>query len=252
MRPTGRPARRAPMRAAACNESQEQQSLRQPRPAAEERDRPEREEEGPLRRCALTRARRPKEELIRFVLGPDGCIVPDIRERLPGRGVWVTAAREKIADAVRRKVFAAALKTAVKAPDELAAQVDRLLTEAALKAFSLANKAGEAVFGFAKVEEAIGRGQVQVLVHASDASEDGCRKLNGRLLAKNQEKPVAAVRIFTGDELSLASGRTNVIHAAMLHGGAAASFLREASRVERYRGGAPALASPNGADTDKE
>ena len=110
-----------------------------------------------VRSCALTRARRPKDELIRFVLGPDGAVVPDLKEKLPGRGVWVTAAQDTVAKAAKRNVFARALKTEAKVPEGLAGQVDRLLADAALSALGLANKAGEAVFGHAKVEEAHGQ-----------------------------------------------------------------------------------------------
>jgi len=133
-----------------------------------------------VRACALTRARRPKDELIRFVLGPDGTVVPDLKEKLPGRGVWLTAAHDTVTDAAKRNVFARALKAEAKAPEGLAAQVDRLLAEAALSALSLANKAGEAVFGHAKVEEAIARGRVLALIHAKEAADDGCRKLDGK------------------------------------------------------------------------
>ena len=93
------------------------------------------EETGPVRRCALTRDRRPKEELIRFVLGPDGTIVPDLRERLPGRGVWLTASKDCVAEAAKRNAFAAALKTKVTVPPALADQVDRLHGRNGLKRF---------------------------------------------------------------------------------------------------------------------
>lgn len=203
-----------------------------------------------VRACALTRARRPKDELIRFVLGPDGWIVPDLKEKLPGRGVWLTAAHDIVADAAKRKVFARALKTEVKAPEGLAAQVDRLLAEAALSALSLANKAGEATFGHAKVEEAIARGRVLALIHAKEAADDGCRKLDGKARGMADGSPVPAVRAFSTDELGLASGRTNVIHAALIQGGAARKFLAAAARLERYRKGRAAFASQNGPDTD--
>jgi hypothetical protein len=205
-----------------------------------------------VRRCALTRARRPKDDLIRFVLGPDGAVVPDLKERLPGRGVWLTAAHDRVAEAAKRNVFARALKTEAKVPESLAAQVDRLLADAALSALALANKAGEAVFGHAKVEEAIAKGRVLALVHAQEAAEDGCRKLDGKARGMREGSPAPVVRAFGVDELSLASGRTNVIHAALIQGGAARKFLAAAARVERYRKGSAAFANQNGSDTDKE
>ena len=222
------------------------------RQAAAEQEHEQHLEADSVRRCALTRARRPKDELIRFVLGPDGVVVPDIKEKLPGRGVWLTAAHEKVADAGKRNVFKRALKAEAKVPEGLAAQVDRLLADAALSALALANKAGEAVFGTAKIEEAIAKGRVLALIHAREAAEDGCRKLDGKFRGMRGETPVPAVSAFTADELGLASGRTNVIHAALIQGGAALRFLAAASRVERYRKGSAAFAGLNGSDTDKE
>jgi predicted RNA-binding protein YlxR (DUF448 family) len=200
----------------------------------------------------LTRQSRPKDELLRFVLAPDGIIVPDLKERLPGRGVWLTAAEDTVAEAEKRHVFARALKAEVKVPEGLAGKVDRLLADAALGALALANKAGEVVFGTAKVEEAIGKGKVLALVHASEAAEDGCRKLDGKFRGMAGETALPPVRAFSSDELGLASGRSNVIHAALIQGGAALRFHAAASRLERYRKGSAAFAARNGLDTDKE
>jgi predicted RNA-binding protein YlxR (DUF448 family) len=206
----------------------------------------------PVRSCALTRARRPRDELIRFVLGPDGAVVPDLKERLPGRGMWLTAAQDVVGEAAKRNVFARAFKPEVKVPEGLAAQVDRLLAAAAVAALSLANKAGEAVFGNAKVEDALAKGRVLALLHAREAAEDGCRKLDGKARGMGDGSPIPAIRAFDVDELSLASGRTNVIHAALIQGGAARNVLAAASRLARYRKGRAAFASQNGSDTDKE
>ena len=218
--------------------------------AAAEHDQAERDET--VRACALTRARRPKDELIRFVLGPDGTVVADLKERLPGRGVWLTAAKDVVAEAAKRKVFARALKAEAKLPENLAEEVEGRLVQAALSALSLANKAGEVVFGNAKVEEAIAGNQVLALIHAKEAAEDGCRKLDGKARGMTGGCPIPALRAFTADELSLASGRTNVIHAALIQGGAARNVLAAASRLERYRKGRAAFASQNGSDTDQE
>ena len=213
----------------------------------------ESEADDTVRRCALTRMRLPKQDLIRFVLAPTGEIVPDLKERLPGRGGWVTADHAVVAEAAKRNVFARALKVQAKVPAGLARQVDRLLVEAALGALALANKAGEVVFGTAKVEEAIAKAKVAALIHASDAAEDGCRKLDGRFRAAARGETPPPIRLFSAGELGLASGKTNVIHAALIQGGAAAKFLASASRAERYRkGSAAAFAQPIGSDTDKE
>ena len=213
----------------------------------------ESETEDTVRRCALTRMRLPKQDLIRFVLAPNGEIVPDLKERLPGRGVWVTATHDAVAEAAKRNVFARALKAEVKVPAGFAETVGRLLVYGALGALALANKAGEVVFGNAKVEEAIATSKVAALVHASDAAEDGCRKLDGKFRATARGETPAPIRLFSADELGLASGKTNVIHAALIQGGAAAKFLATAARAERYRkGSAAAFAQPIGSDTDKE
>ncbi len=204
------------------------------------------------RRCAVTRAHRSKDDLIRFVLGPDGAVVPDLKEKLPGRGVWLTAAHETIAEAVKRKAFGRAFKAEAKAQDALPDRVGDLLAEAALRALSLANKAGEVVFGHSKVEEALSKGRVIALIHASDAAEDGCRKLDGKARAATQGRGLPTICAFTADELGLASGRANVIHAALIQGGAARKFLAAAARAARYRQGISAFADKYGLDTDQE
>jgi len=204
------------------------------------------------RRCAVTRAQRSKDDLIRFVLGPDGAVVPDLKEKLPGRGVWLTAAHETIAQAVKRKAFGRALKVEAKAPEGFADHVDGLLADAALGALSLTNKAGGVVFGHSKIEESLSKGRVIALIHASDAAPDGCRKLDGKARAATEGRGLPAICAFTADELGLASGRANVIHAALIQGGAARKFLAAASRVARYRKGISAFADKNGLDTDKE
>ena len=219
---------------------------------AVEQDQAQERQAETVRRCALTRRHLAKDALIRFVIGPDGTIVPDIKEKLPGRGVWLTAAHDTVSDAAERNAFARALKTKALVPEELAALVDRLLVDAALSALALANKAGEVVFGAAKIEEAIRKGRVIALVHAAEAAEDGRRKLDGKALAMTGGAQIPAIRAFNEGELGLASGRTNVIHAALIQGGAAPKFLAAAERLERYRKGSAAFADENGLDTDTE
>ena len=165
--------------------------------------------------------------------------------------MWLTAAKDVVAEAAKRNVFGRALKANAKIAEDLPGQVDRLLAEAALSALSLANKAGEAVFGNAKVEEAIAKGRVLALIHAREAAEDGCRKLDGKARGMEEGSPIPAIRALGVDELSLASGRTNVIHAALIQGGAARKFLAAASRLARYREGRVAFATLNGSETEK-
>jgi predicted RNA-binding protein YlxR (DUF448 family) len=197
-------------------------------------------DDGPLRLCALTRTQKPVDELIRFVLAPDGCVVPDLARRLPGRGVWITATRQDVAAAARQRVFARSLKRPARVPQDLPGQVERLLVARLTQAISIANKAGLVVAGFGKVEEALDKGKAAVLVHAAEAAADGVSKLDRkfRALAPQEAAAPSIVRDLGSAELSLAMGRPNVIHAAASEGGATRKILQEARRLRFYRGGA--------------
>lgn len=193
--------------------------------------------DGPLRLCAVSRAQRPTDQLIRFVLGPDGVIAPDLARRLPGRGVWVDATRNSVIAALRRKVFARSLKQAVSAPDDLAALIERLMAKRLGESVSIANKAGLLVAGFGKVDELISRGQAVVLIHAADGAKDGAARLDRKFkaLLGPERAAEATVRDLTGPELDLAIGQSNVVHAAASEGGASLRILQEAARLRRYR-----------------
>jgi len=192
---------------------------------------------GPLRQCAVSRAHKPPEELIRFVAGPDGAIVPDLARRLPGRGVWVDATKEAVAAAVGQKAFARSLKRQVSAPADLPELVERLMARRLAEALSIANKAGLVVTGFTKVDEMVAGEKSAVLLHATDAAADGVAKLDRKFkaLAGSDESPPAIIRELTGAEMSLAMGRPNVIHAAAAEGGATHRLIEEARRLKRYR-----------------
>ena len=193
--------------------------------------------DGPLRLCAVSRAHKPPDELIRFVLGPDGIVAPDLARRLPGRGVWVDATRKSVAAAVHRQVFARSLKQAVSVPDDLPALIERLMVKRLGEAISIANKAGLLTAGFGKVDELIARGQVAVLIHAADGAKDGSAKLDRKFkaLLGPERAAEATVTELTGPELDLAIGRSNVVHAAASEGGASQRILHEAMRLRRYR-----------------
>jgi predicted RNA-binding protein YlxR (DUF448 family) len=179
--------------------------------------------------------------LVRFVLGPEGNIVPDLARRLPGRGVWVEARRSALAEAVRRKVFARSLQQAVAVPADLPEQVDRLMARRLAEAISLANKAGQLVTGFAKVEELVGQGRAAVLIQAADGAAGGAAKLTRKFeaLVGPERAAEATVAELPGEQLDLAIGRSNVVHAAASGGGAAQRILEEARRLRRYRSGDP-------------
>lgn len=203
-----------------------------------------------LRLCAVTRTARPPEELIRFVRAPDGAVVPDLKRRLPGRGLWITATRQAVEDGVRRNVFARGFKTATPPPAGLADLTDQLLERAALDALAIAGKAGLVRAGRGKVEDALGRGEAVAVLHARDGAEDGKRKINAYLRGGPADLPV--IEAFSVEQLDLALGRANVVHAALLAGSATTTFLARASRLARYRAqdGHPERTSPEAPRAD--
>ena len=202
------------------------------------------EETGPERTCIVTRRKASPDAMIRFVVGPDATVVPDIRRRLPGRGVWVTACEATVAEAVRKQAFGRGFKAKVAVDAALASRVGDLLVRDALQSLAMANKAGAVTTGFAKVEAAIGAGRVAAVLHASDASEDGIRKLDAaqrREERRDRGHPAAPViKLFASQQLDLALGRTNVIHASLAAGPAGHAFLKRCERAMMYRS-APSL-----------
>jgi len=204
----------------------------------------------PVRQCAVTRIRCPEDDLLRFVLDPEKRVVPDLKRKLPGRGVWITATRESVDRAVRRKSFARGFREAVIVDPDLADAVGHLLRRAALQDLALANKAGCVVAGFAKVEKAMGGDKPVVLLHASEAAADGRRKLDrlvrGGMDADGKIRP--PITCFTSLEVSAALGRHNVMHAAITQDGAGQKFAGSALRYMRYASAypdnAPAVDAP--------
>lgn len=193
--------------------------------------------EEPERRCVVTGEVQPKRGLIRFAQGPDGTVVPDIAGKLPGRGVYVSAEREALETAVNKKLFARGLKAPVKIPDGLVDQVDALLARRVTDLISMARKAGDAITGFEKVKDWLGKGEAAILLQASDGSERGKSKLY---------KPGGRGSFFdvlTAQELGLSFGRERVIHAALARGGLTERIREDAIRLSGIRdhdGGASA------------
>jgi hypothetical protein len=166
--------------------------------------------------------------MIRFVIGPDNEVVPDLKGRLPGRGVWIIAKARYINQAIEKRIFARAFKTHVKQNESLAALIGGLLVQNCLNYLSLARKAGLVNSGFSKVESAL-KGDIAVLIEARDGAADGKRKLAARA------KPgVTRVEYFTSAQLSLALGRPNVVHAAVGSHGLADKFLVAVARIKDY------------------
>ena len=200
---------------------------------------PRTEKSATTRMCAVSREVRPIDELIRFVVSPTGDIVPDLKRKLPGRGMWVTASRSAVAEAVRRHQFSRAFKRDLRISPTLASDTEALLIRSATEALGIAAKGGHVVAGSGKVEAALKEGAVEVLIHASDGAEDGIRKLNA--LARQNEgihggkRQIPVVTTLKSAELDLALARSNVIHAAVLAGPASRTFLSRSQMLVRYR-----------------
>lgn len=193
----------------------------------------------PQRTCVVTRVQQSPDRLLRFVADPDGAIIPDLSCRLPGRGVWVSLDRKSVEAAVKSRAFARSLKRPVKAAEDLPDLVDKLLMQRLSGALSIANKAGLVVTGFTRVDQAIAKGEAAILLHASDGAADGIEKLDRRYAAMCRDlgRTPRSTRTFTAEQMSLALGRANVVHAALMMGGAAQHFLAEAERLTSYRTG---------------
>ena len=191
---------------------------------------------GPERFCAATRTVKPIAEMIRFVVGPEG-VVPDLKHKLPGRGIWITATRETLSDAIARKTFARSFKRDVKTGDDLLELTERLLTRSALDALAIAGKAGLVAAGFAKTESALARAPVVGLIQAREAGSDGVSKLKSALRRHPDADRIALIAGFSTAQLDLALNRSNVVHAALLAGPASDTFLARIARLERFQTG---------------
>jgi hypothetical protein len=192
---------------------------------------------GTERFCVVTRAVRPIEDMIRFVIAPNGEVVADLKHNLPGRGVWMTATQSALTTAINTKAFARGFRREVRLGANFVAGVERLLENTALAALAMARKAGSVAMGFAQVETALRREPVIALVHAAEAASDGVKKLDSALRQNRQVGTVAIIRILTAAQLDLALGRPNVIHAALLAGRATEAFMGRLRRLERFRSG---------------
>jgi uncharacterized protein len=208
------------------------------------------------RRCVATRKALAVGDLIRFVVGPDGALTPDIRRKLPGRGVWTALSRQAVERAVETRAFARSLKSPVVVSPRLAEEVDALLARDALQSLSLANKAGLVVTGFGKVEAVLGGlARAAAWIEAADGAEDGRRKLMQVLNRRHGDKAsnIPIAECFTSSDLGLALGRDVVIHAALKDGAAAGAFLDRWRRLVHFRTRPlSAVALPAGADESQD
>jgi len=181
------------------------------------------------RRCIATGDSQPKSGLIRFVVGPGDQIVPDIAGKLPGRGIWISADRVALEKVVSKKLFARAAKCQVSFSDSLVADVETLLLKRVISLISLARKSGTAITGFEKVKEACTTGSVALLLQASDGSPGQIGKI------RPPKGDNTHVTCLSGQELGVAFGRENVIHAALAAGGLEERVVEEAARLAGVR-----------------
>lgn len=189
----------------------------------------DKERDTPERKCIVSGESQPKGGLVRFCLDPEGQVVPDLLNRLPGRGFYVAADRAAISKAASKGLFARAARQPVKVPEGLADLVETLLSRRVVDLVSMARKAGDAVTGFEKVKDWLVKGRAKVLIQASDGSERGKEKLH----------PPGGEGTFIGflsaGELGLAFGRERAIHAALAAGGLTTRVVEEAARLSGLR-----------------
>lgn len=194
------------------------------------------------RQCALTREVKPVADLIRFVVSPDGELVPDTDARAEGRGVWITLGERQVAEAVRRRAFDRSLHEKVRLPEDLPSLTRKRLAERYISALQMARKAGQLLTGSDRVREAIGKGEVVALISATDAAEDGRSKLRSALRGHQKAaeqagmaaREVPHLELLDSSQLGLALGVENVIHAALVNGAAAESAVKRAIRLARF------------------
>jgi uncharacterized protein len=196
----------------------------------------------PERKCIATGEVQPKAGLIRFCLGPDDLVVPDILARLPGRGFYVSADRAAIDKAAKKGLFARAAKQPVKVPENLADLVETLMLRRVIDLISLARKASGAVMGYEKVKDWLQKDKARVLIQASNGSERGKTKLRA------PDGEGSFIGFLTAEEMGLAFGRERAIHAALGAGGLTTRVVEEAARlsglrvqIEKQDGGETAL-----------
>lgn len=180
------------------------------------------------RRCIVTRDAEPRSGLVRFVIGPDGQVVPDLAEKLPGRGIWVSADRAALDEAVKKKLFAKAARADVLVADGFVDLIEKGLLKRVVHLIALSRKAGDAVCGYEKVKGWLAEEHAIVLMQATDGSERGKGKLRtpegGRWFGH-----------LTSTELGLAFGRESVIHGALARGGLSDKVVEDAARLMGVR-----------------
>lgn len=185
--------------------------------------------EEPERKCIATGESQPKAGLIRFVVGPDGMVVPDLLGKLPGRGIYVAANRAAIATAIKKGLFSRAARQQVTVPDGLLDLLEKAYADRVVHLIAMARKAGQAVAGYEKVKDWLAKEEAKVLIQAIDGSDRQKSKL------RPPRERDRYINCLTGDELGLAFGRENVIHGALAAGGLASRVVEEAKKLTAMR-----------------
>ena len=188
------------------------------------------------RTCIVTGEVREDAQLIRFAVSPDGQVTPDVAVKLPGRGIWVSADRAILERAIAKNHFSKAAKANVSAAADLPDLVEKQLVARLMGDLGMAKRSGMLVTGFDSVSRALeSHHKPGLLIEARDGSADGRRKLFG--IARAQGVSLAIVDCLTCEELSLALGLGNVIHAALKAGPLAQKLIFEAGRLSGFRPG---------------
>lgn len=206
-----------------------------------------------LRRCIVTRQALEKPAMIRFVLDPDGHVVPDLKEKLPGRGLWVTADREVLAQAAAKNAFAKAARQSAKVPADLVERVAELAKREVAELIGLARKSGQLRAGFEKVQIALQGGRVRVLIAAKDGAEDGRGKLARLASSVASVSGRSGVEIcapLTAAELAQALGREHAVHAAIAESGIAERIIVACRRLAGLRAPESSVAALQIAETE--
>jgi hypothetical protein len=180
------------------------------------------------RRCIVMRESAPRAGLIRFVLGPDAAVVPDLAENLPGRGVWVSAERAAVETARAKNIFAHAFRAPARPPADLTARVERLLAERCIGLIGMARRADQIFVGRDQVKAAIGQGGAALLLAASDSEGRDAVELAARFGGER-------FSVLTSAELGVALGREGIVHMGVKPGRLAETLARELRRLEGLR-----------------
>ena len=190
-----------------------------------------------IRRCIVTGFRANKKDLMRFVVSPENDLVPDLKNKLPGRGIWVTANKFALEKAIVKNIFSKVAKEKISIRPDLVTSIENQLRKQILANVSLAKKAGMAIFGFEKVRLELIKNTNWLLIQAFDGSSRELDRLSGRVKKEN------IVTCLSGSELGSVFGRNSVIHCVILNSGFIQKIIFEANRLNNLKNPLPNYSS---------